>query len=229
MADTQATAAGKGPWEEPMTVKTHKTAVVLIPPQERWEPIQTIRRGHDRHLRRWMPHVTLIYPFRPRKQFDEVEPILREACGRIAAFEVRLAEFRHFDHGRERFTLWLAPEPRGSLVALQTALESAVPGCDDVSGHPDGFTPHLSVGQVSGHDAMAAAGIVPTLTEGVFNIRRCRALHQHAHIMRCFPAVRVPVRVFGSMPGAVPPGVGDIKRTDNGFTFPGLLKHTNFW
>jgi 2'-5' RNA ligase len=139
-----------------MAVKTHKTAVVLIPPQERWEPIQTIRRRHDRHLRRWMPHVTLIYPFRPREQFDEVEPSLGEACGRVASFEVRLAEFRHFDHGRERFTLWLAPEPRDSLAVLQTALQSAVPGCDDVSRHPDGFTPHLSVGQVSGRDAMVA-------------------------------------------------------------------------
>jgi 2'-5' RNA ligase len=139
-----------------MTAKTHKTAVVLTPPQERWEPIQAIRRRHDRHLRRWMPHVTLIYPFRPREQLDEVEPSLHEACSRIEPFEVCLAEFRHFHHGRERFTLWLAPEPRDSLVALQTALESVVPDCDDLSRHPDGFTPHLSVGQVSGRDAMAA-------------------------------------------------------------------------
>ena len=39
--------------------KTHQSAVVLIPPREVWAPIQAIRREHDRHLRRWMPHVTL--------------------------------------------------------------------------------------------------------------------------------------------------------------------------
>lgn len=49
--------------------KTHKTAVVLIPPEECWPPIQAIRQEHDRHVRRWMPHMTMIYPFRPKEQF----------------------------------------------------------------------------------------------------------------------------------------------------------------
>ena len=40
------------------------------------------------------------------------------------------------------------------MVRLQAALEAAVPDCDDVSAHRDGFTPHLSVGQVQGHEAM---------------------------------------------------------------------------
>jgi 2'-5' RNA ligase len=135
-----------------MTAKTHKTAVVLIPPEEVWEPIQAIRRQHDRQVRRWMPHVTLLYPFLPRESFDEVGQKLSVACRAIEPFATRLAEFRHFDHGRGRNTLWLAPEPKDAFVRLQAALESAVPECSDVSQHPDGFTPHLSVGQVRGYD-----------------------------------------------------------------------------
>lgn len=136
-----------------MSAKTHNTAVVLIPAEDCWEPIQAIRRRHDRHVRRWMPHVTLLYPFRPREQFDAVGQTLREACRRVKPFEVTLAEFHHFHHGRVKYTLWLAPEPADVMVALQAALESAVPDCNDVSAHRNGFTPHLSVGQVQGDDA----------------------------------------------------------------------------
>jgi hypothetical protein len=45
--------------------------LVIIPPEAVWEPIQAIRRRHDRKLRRWMPHITLLYPFRPRSELLE--------------------------------------------------------------------------------------------------------------------------------------------------------------
>jgi 2'-5' RNA ligase len=138
-----------------MSAKTHKTAVVLIPQEDCWGPIQAIRRQYDRQVRRWMPHVTLLYPFCPREQFDEMEGPLRNACRGIEPFAVRLAEFRHFHHGRARYTLWLAPEPNESMLRLQAALASAAPGYHDVIRHANGFTPHLSVGQVDGRDAMA--------------------------------------------------------------------------
>ena len=131
-----------------MAAKTHKTAVVLIPPEEVWEPIQAIRRRYDRHVGRWMPHITLIYPFRPRSLFDEAGRELCEKCRAIKPFELTLAEFEHFDHGRGRYTLWLAPRPEAALTRLQQTLESALPDCGDVSRHREGYTPHLSVGQV---------------------------------------------------------------------------------
>lgn len=139
-----------------MTIKTHQTAVVLIPPEQHWEPIQTIRRQHDRHVARWMPHVTLLYPFHPRDQFDAVESKLRNACQAIQPFELRLAEFRHFHHGRARYTLWLAPQPAETVIRLQAALGMAVPDCKETSGYPAGFTPHLSVGQALGHQRLVA-------------------------------------------------------------------------
>jgi hypothetical protein len=44
----------------PVAQKTHKTAVVVIPPDDLWAPIQALREKYDRHFRRWMPHITLL-------------------------------------------------------------------------------------------------------------------------------------------------------------------------
>jgi 2'-5' RNA ligase len=130
-----------------MEAKTFHTAVVLIPPEPCWPPIQAIRQVHDRQFHRWMPHITLLYPFRPREDFERTTLLLEKACHSLRPLEVKLAEFRCFRHGSRSCTMWLAPEPKRSLVGLQAALQAAVPDCDDVSRYPDGFTPHLSLGQ----------------------------------------------------------------------------------
>ena len=139
-----------------MATKTHTTAVVIIPPEPLWGPIQAIRREHDRQVRRWMPHVTLLYPFLPLAEFVVVAPRLAQGCARIEPFELHLARFRLFEHGRGRFTMWLEPEPAQALVRLQDALWRVVPDCDDVRRLAGGFTPHLSVGQAAGRPAVEA-------------------------------------------------------------------------
>lgn len=130
--------------------KTHKTAVALIPPEEIWEPIQGIRRVHDRHLRRWMPHITLIYPFRPRLAFASIAQDLASACDKVQPFRLKLARFDCFRHSRGSYTLWLVPEPAEAVIRLQETLWDVVPDCDEVRRFAHGFTPHLSVGQVTG-------------------------------------------------------------------------------
>jgi 2'-5' RNA ligase len=137
-----------------MAEKTHTTAVVLIPPAEIWEAIQVIRRVHDRHIRRWMPHITLIYPFRPSDEFPTLAERFSAVCGGVEPFRVELVEIGFFRHRRESFTLWLAPQPKEALVRLQALLGGIVPDCDDVTRHRDGFTPHLSLGQVRGESEM---------------------------------------------------------------------------
>jgi 2'-5' RNA ligase len=132
-----------------MPSKTHRTSVVVIPPQAVWEPIQAIRRQHDRQIHRWMPHVNLLYPFCPREQFDLAVPVLTAACQEVSAFDATLSTFRSFTHASGRSTLWLAPEPRAAFVQLQAALHTALPGYDEQSRFSGGFTPHLSVGQVA--------------------------------------------------------------------------------
>lgn len=127
--------------------KTHHTAVVVIPPEALWPPIQAIRERHDRQVRRWMPHINLLYPFRPTEAWPELLEPMAERVRPLLPFTVRLAEIRYFRHPSGRCTLWLAPEPAEALDALQRALLAVAPECDDVRRHRGGFTPHLSIGQ----------------------------------------------------------------------------------
>ena len=137
--------------------KVHTSAVVLIPPRDVWEPIQAIRRAHDPQVRRWMPHVTLLYPFVPEREFEAIAARLSEALVGLEPFEVSLVEFGWFVHGRRSATVWLRPEPVEKIKALQARLQEAVPWCDDVSRYPGGFKPHLSVGRFAGEEAARRA------------------------------------------------------------------------
>jgi 2'-5' RNA ligase len=131
-----------------VALKTPKTAVVVIPPEDIWEPIQAIRRKLDRNMRRWMPHITMIFPFRPMSEFEELKRKFEAICANYSPFQARLVEFRYFQHSKRSYTIWLAPDPCERIKELQGALSSVVPNCDDAGRHPHGFTPHLSVGQV---------------------------------------------------------------------------------
>lgn len=157
-----------------MDIKTHRSAVVLVPPREVWGPIQEIRRLHDRHHGRWMPHVTLIYPFRPEETFDAVVPHFARACRRVSPFEMTLARFELFEHQGGSATLWLAPEPRKAVVRIHERLANVVPDCDDVRHFAHGYTPHLSVGQAP-----------------VAEARRLRRELQAAWVPLTFPVRRV--------------------------------------
>ena len=95
--------------------KTYQTAVVIIPPKEIWTSIQSIRRQHDANYRRWMPHITLIYPFRPRSEFEVVADQLAAICQTQSPFSVCLKPFGYFSHHRSRYTIWLDPKsPSGA-------------------------------------------------------------------------------------------------------------------
>jgi 2'-5' RNA ligase len=130
--------------------KTHKSALVLIPDEEIWEPIQAIRSEHDKHFRRWMPHITLLYPFRPRADFEAVARDILPVCEQVLPFELTLSRIEFFHHGHGHYTIWLAPEPKESMCGLYKGLLDAVPDCDDTGLCETGFTPHLTLGQVRG-------------------------------------------------------------------------------
>jgi 2'-5' RNA ligase len=137
------------------TAKTYKTAVVAIPPDHLWRPIQRLRKQHDRQYRRWMPHITLLYPFRPISAFERVSPLLSEVCRTVEPFEVKLTRFDLLIHTRRKATIYLIPEPARELKELQKALLEIVPDCDDVTRFAGGFRPHLSVGQIRSQEADA--------------------------------------------------------------------------
>jgi RNA 2',3'-cyclic 3'-phosphodiesterase len=131
---------------EDTTGKTHLTAVVLIPPEEIWEPIQRVRRLHDAGVRRWMPHITLLYPFVPHERLDQAAIACAEAVARLPVPEIRLSRFGFFNHPSGRVTLWLDPQPSQRIVALHEALQPVFPHCDEMTRHEGGFIPHLTLG-----------------------------------------------------------------------------------
>ena len=85
-----------------MPARTHRSALAAVPPEETWGPIQAIRRRHDRQIGRWMPHINLLYPFRPQEQFVTVTPTLAAACASVEPFAVTLGSLRLFRHGSGR-------------------------------------------------------------------------------------------------------------------------------
>lgn len=126
---------------------THHTALVLIPPETSWPPIQALRAKHDKSYRRFMPHLTLLYGFVPEEHFPAAAARAAAAVRRLAPFFVRLTGLATFVH-RGSQTVWAQPEPAAALVELQAALQRAFPRCDEQSTRsPAGFTPHLTVAQ----------------------------------------------------------------------------------
>ncbi|WNG45091.1 endonuclease [Archangium minus] len=128
----------------------HQSVVVLIPPEELWAPIQALRAVHDSKYARWMPHVTLLYPFVPEEYFGEAEALFTEALRDIKPFEVSLSGFGYFEH-RSDVTAWLRPDdhPHGALKALRAALVAALPRREaQTREFEHDFRPHLTVGQL---------------------------------------------------------------------------------
>ena len=134
--------------------KVYTSAVVLIPPENLWEPIQSIREKFDRNFRRWMPHITLLYPFRPEHEFDSLEADFREVCKNMKSFEVKLESFNYFKHKKQYYTLWLNPAPPKLISNLQKEIQSITPDCNDAGLFKGGYNPHLSVGQINGKELL---------------------------------------------------------------------------
>ena len=135
-------------------MKVYTSAVVIIPPEGKWAPIQEIRKIYDRQINRWMPHITLLYPFRPENEYNRLEKEFSENCKQISQFEISLNKFNYFPHGKGRYTIWLDPEPNTLIINLQAELLKIVPDCNDVNKFKKEFKPHLSIGQLMGKNKL---------------------------------------------------------------------------
>jgi len=151
---TPRKAAGTRRADNPIP-KSHKTALVVIPPKECWPPVQALRERYDARLLRWMPHLSLLYPFAPPDQWERLFPRLIRVCSGLAPFTVRLSRFGHFKHDGGGFSIWVAPEDPLPLAHLHRELLWAAPGYRDTASFAGGFQPHLSLGQVARRASLA--------------------------------------------------------------------------
>ncbi|MCA9562057.1 MAG: 2'-5' RNA ligase family protein [Myxococcales bacterium] len=136
--------------------KTHKSALVIIPPKETWNSIQQLRQRFDRGFARWMPHLTMLYPFATENRLGEAADHLSSVLRGERRFEIRLEGVSHFAHRGGRFTFWLGPRDTEPVTRLHGKLVKALPSFDDTSSGPKGFVPHLTLGQAEGRGQLAA-------------------------------------------------------------------------
>ncbi|MBW8804472.1 MAG: DUF504 domain-containing protein [Catenulisporales bacterium] len=136
---------------------TARTAVAWIPPDELWDDIQEVRRRLDPQIRRWPPHVNILFGFVPESEFDAAAPSISKAAAAIPPFKVRFGKLRQFSH-RSDSTLWLDPEGEG-WSALHASLLARFPACRD----RDEFVPHLTIGKVA-DPARAVVTFAPIAT-----------------------------------------------------------------
>ncbi|CAF1457117.1 unnamed protein product [Adineta steineri] len=130
------------------TTTTVETALCIIPPENVWEQIQTIRSIHDKAYPRWMPHINLIYPFVPENNFDNIKVQLELICNRRKPFQIQFnqSSFEYFKQRGDLCTYHLRPTMSTDIVELQKSIQNQL---SNIIKTKRGFEAHLTLGQTT--------------------------------------------------------------------------------
>jgi 2'-5' RNA ligase len=126
---------------------TVQTALCLIPPENVWEQIQSIRSVHDKAYPRWMPHINLVYPFAPESEFDNIKTQLDAALNKKNPFEIEFDQTSlNYFKQKSECTFHLRPKKTKDVVEIHQILQKYLPNYISTA-RP--FEPHLTLGQTT--------------------------------------------------------------------------------
>jgi 2'-5' RNA ligase len=127
---------------------THTTALCLIPPENVWEQIQSIRSVYDKAYPRWMPHINLVYPFAPESDFAHLKNQLDAVLNPTNSFEIEFdhSSIQYFKQKGSECTFHLRPKKNKDVVALQQLIQKCLP---NYVSNARPFEPHLTLGQTT--------------------------------------------------------------------------------
>ncbi|CAF1166096.1 unnamed protein product [Rotaria sordida] len=130
------------------SVTTTQTALCLIPPDNVWEQIQSIRSIHDKAYPRWMPHINLIYPFTLEKNFDNIKAQLEPILNRIKPFQIQFdqSSFHYFKQREDECTYHIRPKISTDIVELQKLIQNQLL---NFIKNKRIFEAHLTLGQTT--------------------------------------------------------------------------------
>jgi len=130
------------------SVTTIQTALCLIPPENVWEQIQSIRSIHDKAYPRWMPHINLIYPFVPEENFENIKAQLEPILKRKKPFQIQFdqSSFDYFKQRGDDCTYHLRPKNSTDVVELQKLIQNQL---SNLIRNKRAFEAHLTLGQTT--------------------------------------------------------------------------------
>ena len=122
-----------------------RTALVIVLPDELWPRVDAIRSKHDKAFPRWMPHITIAFPFVDIALFAEAACTLKAALGCCGPLDITMSKIGSFAGKREVLYIGTDAESNEGLASLY----DCVMGCFPRLRRPgrDSFTAHATLGQ----------------------------------------------------------------------------------
>jgi len=119
-----------------------KTTLVLMPPKELWLNFVEIKKNHmnPKITRPPYPHVSILAPFVPEKDFDSARTTLVELLKSVKPFKITFDEFKLFKN-KKSSTLYIDPKPATDIVKVFDLVKDVFP-----KSHRGSVVPHIGVG-----------------------------------------------------------------------------------